>query len=71
MKSVVKNSSQKAIKFPKLMGAKDGTVVLFWSSNRGMQITHGSDGYIGHHTSCWDMSKFEDFHGSVTLSNED
>lgn len=48
----------------------DKTIVLFESDGVGMQVSPDEYEYIGFCSSEWDMSMFEDFHGSVTLSND-
>jgi len=77
MKSEI--TSEKSIfslKFPKLMELKKKTphgnvIVLFSDENHGVAVYE--DGQIcyeiGHYASDWIMDDFQDFTGSVTLSN--
>ena len=57
--------------YPKLMINTSGTVVLFLQANKGTVIfcekssVHGTgEFFFG-----WDMSRFEDFNGSITLES--
>lgn len=58
-----------AIPFPKLMQSRD-MVVLFQEPDKGTVIESATPGFAcGKHDDTWIMSEFEDFQGSVTLSN--
>lgn len=74
MKVEVKESSKKAVRpFPKLMISKQNktTIALFCTPTKGtiiqsMYKLH----HVGYHSSDFDSERFEDFEGSITLSND-
>lgn len=71
MKAVVNEIEKKETDFPKLMKADSGDVVFFDTLESGVLVSSirmGED--IGYYSTCWDMSEFQDFHGTVTLSND-
>lgn len=62
-------AKKKGEDYPKLMRS-NSTIVLFESSHAGCVVA--SDVHtIGHYSEDWAMGAFEDFHGSVMLTNED
>lgn len=76
IKSVIENKEvKKELPFPKLMITKKGKVVLFYRKDHGAIVCykapHDSDEEIGYISDKWIMSSFKDFHGSITLSNEE
>ena len=47
-----------------------GDIVLFTSEGSGTQLNgNPDDGFLGFYSTGWDMSDFDLFKGSVTLSN--
>lgn len=73
MKVEVKESSKKAERpFPKLMIHANGvTVVLFTTKTEGI-IMQSEDKLnpVGYYWTCFGSDAFEDFEGSITLSND-
>ena len=72
MKVEVKEAPEcKPLPFPKLMRSKStGAIVLFSGHDTGTVVASGRAGEsIGHHAECWEIRAFEEFTGSVTLSN--
>lgn len=68
--SVVVANSKDVSKFPKLMQADNGIVVLFSSWECGVVVGNPCDGYkIGVDDTEWGMGQFTDFDGVVELSN--
>lgn len=59
--------------YPKLMIHQDGSIVLFIEYGAGTILfnarLHGMD--VGKFSPIWVMENFTDFHGSITLSNEE
>ena len=76
MKSdIAKNGTQNNLPFPKLMLLNDGdiatTIVLMYATGSGVVVyTKDHRTHIGEHTTTWNMKIFEDFHGTLTLSND-
>ena len=61
------------LKYPKLMVSKlEGTVVLMYSKTSGIVVGNTGDcqSEIGYYSEFWDTNCFEDFDGTVELSNE-
>lgn len=52
-------------KFPKIMRAKDGTLVLFRSPKDGINLNNLDDDL-----DCWNMDVFKDYNEPVVLQNE-
>jgi hypothetical protein len=74
MKSEVKVTPVKnELPFPKLMACKDGQINLFIEENRGVVVYKGGSisWSVGYFSEDWKMNSFTDFHGTVTLSNDD
>ncbi len=71
MKAKVKQSKEQK-PFPKIMSLTNGCAVLFNSHGKGtyLALAEGSARLIGDWNDDLDMSRFEDFNGSVTLSND-
>ena len=67
-------SEEKKIYFPVLMVNKHGQIVMFENSRKGVLVCNGPTLdytiFIGE-SSEWDISKFEQFYGTVTLSNKE
>jgi len=66
--------TKKEIPFPKLMVTKRGTVILATgmcgSDIRGTRlVVADEESTIGYHSNAWTASEFEDFNGSITMSN--
>lgn len=59
-------------KFPKMMSANTGLIVLFTEPGVGMVIHPDKGGFhsVGTTHGSWAMVDFTDYHGSVTLSSE-
>ena len=59
--------------YPKLMMHKDGSIVLFMEVGVGTILfnasPHGKD--VGKFSPNWNVDFFTDFHGSITISNEE
>ena len=55
--------------FPKLMIHKDGLVVLFEESKRGMALDSDISMSAGDYSSNWVMDNFTDFKGTIQLEN--
>ncbi len=74
MKSVVNVENAKAEKpFPKLMISESGRIVLFSKLGCGTVLREPEveTAYsIGHYSDTWSLTKFTDFNGTVTLSND-
>ena len=70
MKSTV-NFTKNSKPYPKLMISDKGIIVLFTTYCNGFCVNKSeSDLTIGSHSSNWDMSRFTDFDGTVTLQND-
>lgn len=58
--------------FPKLMATRDGDVVLFSKKHKGTVIINESGIYPhGYYSDGWTMEYYTDFHGTITLSNQE
>jgi hypothetical protein len=70
MKSQV-TSKPTSGEFPKLMiDPSDGEIILFYREKYGVTVFPGSsDACLGEHRDDMNMSRFEDFKGEVTVSN--
>ena len=72
VQSVVGDRGVKSLKFPKLMKHKtNNRIVLFETITRGVEVrgSNNMESAIGFTSNRWDTSDYEDFNGSVTLSN--
>lgn len=73
MKSTHNKSTQPDVKYPCLMVAADGDVVLFHEKNKGLKVVK-VDGHCdsGFYSELWDMSLFTMLPAteSVTLQND-
>lgn len=71
MKSV-RQDGPVAAPFPKLMkGVTTSVIVLFTKEKEGTVVNgDGSIYKTGHHSDQWAFSRFEEYHGTVTLSND-
>ena len=73
MKSkIVKLESKKNLYFPKLMkGCNSGVIVLFHEDRKG-QVVNGQAGNtgLGYYHEEFNMEFFEDFNGTIKLSNK-
>ena len=57
--------------YPKLMRSIRGSaIVLMTDESVGMELHDGAR-CVGRYLESWAMSCFEDFHGTVTIENED
>lgn len=61
-----------SLPYPKLMITKtSGCIVLFHEEEKGVCLQKGdTQNIVGNHSSIWNMHAFEDFTGSITLSND-
>lgn len=70
MKSIIKNDVvNKELGFPKLMVDKDGMVILFTDVTTGTVVVGKGSFTIGEWGDEWYITSFEDFNGTVELSN--
>jgi hypothetical protein len=69
MKSTIKKESNPQTPFPKLMIASDGLVVLLGTKGKGQVVNSGIGPWPVGELASWDSRGFEDFHGTITLSN--
>lgn len=70
--TVIPEETKKELPFPKLMIAEDGKIVLFFSDKVGTVIDLGdnnSGDRIGEYSNDWHMNSFQDFYGSIIMSN--
>ncbi len=76
IKSEITDTSNKGAGFPKLMvNPNDGAIVLMTSqvgnNGTGMVLTiNDSDYPIGDYYTIWPMCNFQDYKGTVTLTNK-
>ena len=76
MKSIINENKQveESRPFSKLMRHKrDPTLIVIFVCHRDGIVIHRSSNsgyYLFEHSTNWRMENFEDFEGSVTLSNE-
>ena len=68
IKSVV-NVEAERNDYPKLMASKSGVIVLFSKHGCGTIISSGEHYECGRWRDDWLMDVFNDFDGSITLSN--
>ncbi len=71
MKSI-KKEKIKEIKYPCLMVAEDGEVVLFKKESTGTTIHQTLGGLLGlgFYTNLWDMGKFKPHNGDIIINND-
>ena len=71
MKSRKEEVPDKPVKYPCLKEDKDlGLVVLFTSTKTGIAVNAGSSAYdLAFRATDWPEERFEDFDGSIILSN--
>lgn len=62
--------TEKDSEFPKMMIGDDGQVVLFSCTGIGVVVTSGGEDELGEYSEYWEMDRFSDFTGSVTITNE-
>ena len=70
IKSTIDNMGNKENTFPKLMISPHGVVVLFTSKCTATLLTKGMANELGTYTDIIDIDYYNDFNGSITLSNE-
>lgn len=72
LKVKVKNAERGGIKFPRLMQIKGGGfVVLFTTPSIGTVVASDTaTAKVGLYEEYWDFSKFEDFKGTIELTQE-
>ena len=72
VKAEVKAAAERVHKYPKLMKSTvSDLVVLFNEYGSGTVVVADAFSSLGaHEDTYWDMDVFEDFHGSITLSND-
>ena len=66
-----KSKESKERKYPWLGISVNGTIVLFTDKSRGIVLFNAAYLVLGSYSTDWDMEKFTDFEGEITLSNED
>mgnify|MGYP003651331685 CR=1 FL=1 len=71
--SELKKKTKEEIKYPILMIAEGGNVVLFESLGCGTLVKSDASNFwiVGHYSSHWASGVWVPFRGEVTLSNED
>lgn len=71
MKVAVSETKKPILKYPKLMRSKMGTIVLMTNHGTGTVLCDGVNvARTGEVSSDWNMDSFEDFDGTVALSNK-
>ena len=74
MKVEVNEPKANQTNFPKLMisvnESSKGLIILFEKICSGQSLNNIGRYYTGYYSDCWDMSQFQDFEGSITLSND-
>lgn len=55
--------------YPKLMIARDGSIILFTDYKTGVCV-HGEGEDVGDWSDEWAMGVFEPFHGTITLTSK-
>lgn len=72
MKSIIKEPIIKSAQYPKILKAKDySLVVLFLRDKEGTVIsTNDTTWSLGYFSDGWTMDEFTNFNGSVTLEND-
>lgn len=73
MKSIHNKAKQPEIKYPCLMVANNGDIVLFSEERKGIKIVNGTGGdLVGSHSNTWIMKHFKPLPTteSVTLQND-
>ena len=71
MKIIVnKKEEVKEKEFPKLMISRTDVVVIMSEFRTGIVVSGGDVYKIGYHSESWCIEDFEDFNGTLTLSND-
>lgn len=70
MVNVTYEENKKVNEYPKTMISSDGAVILFTSLGVGACIAPSKSIPMGDHSKCWDVSRFTDFYGIVTIKSE-
>ena len=64
--------SERELSFPKLMIGARGVIVLMIKHGVGVVVCrNGSPHTVGEYADNWSMNTFEDYTGSVTITNEE
>lgn len=67
---IVDKEIEKKSEYPCLMKSiNNGYVVLFTGHSNGIVVFSSFNYPIGHKSSCWDMTCFTFFNGTIELSN--
>lgn len=53
--------------YPKLMKNSDGEIVLFYTHGEGTIVANSES--VGGYSSGWNMTRFQNYNGAVTLQN--
>jgi hypothetical protein len=69
MKAVI-NEKETPVKYPMLMKADSGTIVLMKEVACGVVVANPVLIPIGQYVTTWPMENFKPFTGSITLSND-
>ena len=71
MKSIINNAPTKQKGFPYLASSGDEIVMFTFTFAGTVVASISTRGYkVGHYSATWDSQRFDDFDGSVTLSND-
>ena len=73
MKSqIVEVGSKKVLGYPKLMQGTESNVIVFFTEKRKGIIVNGNreEDELGWYYENWNMDFFQDFNGTIKLSNE-
>jgi hypothetical protein len=70
MKALIEDQKSEPILYPKLMKSGKGKIVLMTSHGEGTLLADAQNQLpVGTTCGDWSMTKFTDFHGTITLSN--
>ena len=68
---VSSKAARESREYPKLMISKDLLLVVLMSAEKQGVVIDCTGVYeVGHFSTDWHMDSFEDFEGSITLSND-
>lgn len=66
--TIIPEETKKELPFPKLMIGNNEEIVFFIKPQEGM-VLKNKNHFLGYYSAIWDMDKFKDFYGSITMSN--
>jgi hypothetical protein len=69
MKSEVKKAEKRPLGYPCILQSGD-SIVLFSAHGEGTLLKDSGDCKAGEHREDWGMQYFDEFSGSITLSND-